>query len=100
MARHTFPNGSELAHLREDLEALAARLARLGGRAAGDTRRRASADVETLQDAVHELMDRIGGRGREIGGRVNETVQEHPFAVLATAFAAGALLGIALRRGN
>jgi ElaB/YqjD/DUF883 family membrane-anchored ribosome-binding protein len=91
-------NGSELAHLREDLETLAGRLSRLGGRTLGEGRNRAAADLESLQEAVHDALDRIGGHGRRATERVSETVQEHPIALLSAAFAAGALLAVALRQ--
>ena len=98
LARHARIDGSEIAHLREDLEALAGRPGRLGGHTFADGRSKAAAELETLQHAVHDALGRIEDQGRRATDRMGETVQEHPVAMLSAAFAAGALLAIALGR--
>jgi hypothetical protein len=73
MARHGRPAG-DLAHLRKDME--------------------------LLERSVHDAIERMGDGGRRATDRMTETVQEHPVPMLSAAFAAGALLGIALRRSH
>ncbi|WP_298728023.1 hypothetical protein [uncultured Ferrovibrio sp.] len=58
----------------------------------------AQAELSQLQDRLQKLMTDVRDRGREALSSAENTVREHPGASLLTAFAAGALVALLLRR--
>jgi ElaB/YqjD/DUF883 family membrane-anchored ribosome-binding protein len=84
--------------LRDELLALKADAARLLGTAGDEmlkaSRERADAFTEQLKSALDELSQNIGQEEQQI----EKLVSERPIAALACAFAAGVVVGLALRR--
>jgi ElaB/YqjD/DUF883 family membrane-anchored ribosome-binding protein len=86
------------AELRDELLALKADAARLLGTAGDEmlkaSRERADAFAEQLKSALDEISQNLGQEEQQI----EKLVAERPIAVLACAFAAGIVVGLALRR--
>ena len=86
------------AELRDELLALKADAARLLGTAGDEmlkaSRERADAFAEQLKSALDELSQNLGQEEQQI----EKLVAERPIAALACAFAAGIVVGLALRR--
>jgi ElaB/YqjD/DUF883 family membrane-anchored ribosome-binding protein len=84
--------------LRDELLALKADAARLFGTAGDEmlkaSRERADAFAEQLKSALDELSQNLGREEQQI----EKLVAERPIAALACAFAAGIVVGLALRR--
>jgi ElaB/YqjD/DUF883 family membrane-anchored ribosome-binding protein len=84
--------------LRDELLALKADAARLLGTAGDEmlkaSRERADAFAEQLKSALDELHQNLGREEQQI----EKLVAERPIAALACAFAAGIVVGLALRR--
>jgi ElaB/YqjD/DUF883 family membrane-anchored ribosome-binding protein len=84
--------------LRDELLALKADAARLLGTAGDEmlkaSRERADAFAEQLKSALDELNQNLGREEQQI----EKLVAERPIAALACAFAAGIVVGLALRR--
>ena len=84
--------------LRDELLALKADAARLLGTAGDEmlkaSRERADAFAEQLKSALDELGQNLGQEEQQI----EKLVAERPIAALACAFAAGIVVGLALRR--
>ena len=84
--------------LRDELLALKADAARLLGTAGDEmlkaSRERADALAEQLKSALDELNQNLGREEQQI----EKLVAERPIAALACAFAAGIVVGLALRR--
>ena len=84
--------------LRDELLALKADAARLLGTAGDEmlkaSRERADAFAEQLKSALDELNQNLGREEQQI----EKFVAERPIAALACAFAAGIVVGLALRR--
>jgi ElaB/YqjD/DUF883 family membrane-anchored ribosome-binding protein len=84
--------------LRDELLALKADAARLLGTAGDEmlkaSRERADAFAEQLKSALDELSQNLGREEQQI----EKLVAERPIAALACAFAAGIVVGLALRR--
>jgi ElaB/YqjD/DUF883 family membrane-anchored ribosome-binding protein len=83
---------------RDELLALKADAARLLGTAGDEmlkaSRERADAFAEQLKSALDELNQNLGREEQQI----EKLVAERPIAALACAFAAGIVVGLALRR--
>ena len=84
--------------LRDELLALKADAARRLGTAGDEmlkaSRERADAFAEQLKSALDELSRNLGREEQQI----EKLVAERPIAALACAFAAGIMVGLALRR--
>ena len=84
--------------LRDELLALKADAARLLGTAGDEmlkaSRERADAFAEQLKSALDELSQNLDREEQQI----EKLVAERPIAALACAFAAGIVVGLALRR--
>jgi ElaB/YqjD/DUF883 family membrane-anchored ribosome-binding protein len=84
--------------LRDELLALKADAARLLGTAGDEmlkaSRERADAFAEQLKSALDELNQNLGREEQQI----EKLVAERPIAAQACAFAAGIVVGLALRR--
>jgi ElaB/YqjD/DUF883 family membrane-anchored ribosome-binding protein len=91
----TMPTSTEL---RDELLALKADAARLLG-TAGDEMRKASLErADALADQLKSALDELGQNLVQEGQQIEKLVAERPIATLACAFAAGLVVGIALRR--
>jgi len=87
----------DLELLRQDIRELKADLQSLLQDSTAVGRNRA----ERAKDRLVNEMNEIKQKSRETIGMVRDELEEHPFATLAAAFTAGALLGLFLpKRGQ
>jgi ElaB/YqjD/DUF883 family membrane-anchored ribosome-binding protein len=59
-----------------------------------------SEGLDAMQRRLAELADDDGNRVRSGIGRADKAVRSHPYAAIALALGAGALIGMALRGGS
>lgn len=79
--------------LRADLDVLRGDLGRLVDTLKTRTGSRAEAEIDALRKRIERLAGDLQSSGRESARRVEEQIEERPFASLAIAFAAGLILG-------
>lgn len=89
---------AELADIRAQVSDAGNQLSDIITRAKRDGTALAEAELSELQAKLQTILGDLKVQGREALGRVEETVKEHPTGSLLTAFAAGALLAVLLRK--
>jgi ElaB/YqjD/DUF883 family membrane-anchored ribosome-binding protein len=83
----------DVAALRADLDALRGDLGQLVDTLRTKTGSRAEAEIDALRKRIERLAGDVQTSGRETARRVEEQIEERPFASLAIAFAVGLMLG-------
>lgn len=89
---------ADIERLRSQVTEIGSELGVLLERAKKDGGALAEAELSQLQSRLQTLTGDLKERGIEAYGKVEETVKEHPGTSLLTAFAAGALLALLLRK--
>lgn len=89
---------ADISELRAQVSDLGSQLNTVLERAKKEGGSIAHAELSQLQDRLQRLMGDLKDRGREALTTAENTVKEHPGTSLLTAFAAGALVALLLRR--
>ena len=83
----------DVAALRADVEALRSDLGQILATLKAKTGNRADAELDALRRRLERLAGEVQSSGRETARRVEEQIEERPFASIAMAFAVGLMLG-------
>lgn len=83
----------DVAALRADLDALRVDLGQILGTLKTKTGNRAETEIDALRRRIERLAGDVQSTGRETARKVEEQIEERPFASIAMAFAVGLMLG-------
>ena len=83
----------DVAALRADLDALRGDLGQILGTLKAKTGNRAETELDLLRRRLERLAGEVQSSGRATARRVEEQIEERPFASIAMAFAVGLMVG-------
>jgi ElaB/YqjD/DUF883 family membrane-anchored ribosome-binding protein len=89
---------ADMAALREDLSALVGSAVRAGKVQAGDASQRLTDAARSRLDQIGSAWGGVNDRGQELLEQAQQRIGERPLQSVGIAFAAGLLLGAAVKR--